>query len=608
MAHARSKQANRELVEQFLVWMRDDKGCQPASVYDYASRLERFLDFAGPLPLNNVKVGVLRAWVNRPKSGRAHGTIGKPATRSKDVAVLRSLFNYLHASELVERNPTVLLVAPKVHNRNPKPIPEDIWIRLWNSSTLTSDARVVLGLGFFVGLRREEIVRLSPAHFIVPPRMLIGFTRKGGGDDVTDRDARFSGTASGEHKTTFGYDADGNTTSIVAYLDGSPIPAASTTASYTSAGQMATWTETIAGIAKDGAYGWDQDGTLTSRTIAGVTETYFHDLRGLEIGGLPHGGGSFGRTYNGNGALASLQFANGVTTTIAYDLADRPTDRIAKRPDGTTLAAWEHVAYDDDDNRLSELVNQRQADGTTRTGVGEYHYDQLNRLDVAKEPFDTLVVPYILDDAGNVITEMNSVFTYTANRLTTRTNVLPTLVPGPFAPMPQFDTSTYSYDHYGNRSREDRLGNVATTTYDAASHTANFNGLGGATSVNYTYDGLDRMAKRFDSTNTTTLFFHDGLSGQVALETDAAGAVQTRYILDSTSEALGRVDNENPATRTWHVTDERGNLAALVKNTTADVDATFAYDAFGKDRPDLASTNGATSPAQIPTQPTGPNN
>lgn len=186
MASARQKQANRELVEQFLVWMRDDKGCQPASVYDYASRLERFLDFAGPLPLNNVKVDVLRAWVNRPKGGRAHGTIGKPATRSKDVAVLRSLFNYLHASELVERNPTVLLVAPKVHNRNPKPIPEDVWIRLWNSSAITDEARVVLGLGFFIGLRREEIVRLSPTHFSLPPRMLIGFTRKGGGDDVTE--------------------------------------------------------------------------------------------------------------------------------------------------------------------------------------------------------------------------------------------------------------------------------------------------------------------------------------------------------------------------------------------------------------------------------------
>lgn len=186
MGFSTTEQANRELVEQLLVWMRDDRGCRPASVYDYASRLERFLDFAGPLLLNNVKVDVLRAWVNRPKGGRAHGTIGKPATRAKDVAVLRSLFNYLHASELVERNPTVLLVAPKVHNRNPKPIPEDVWMKLWNSSALTDEGRAVLGLGFFIGLRRQEIVRLSPAHFSVAPRMIVGFIRKGGGDDVTE--------------------------------------------------------------------------------------------------------------------------------------------------------------------------------------------------------------------------------------------------------------------------------------------------------------------------------------------------------------------------------------------------------------------------------------
>jgi integrase/recombinase XerC len=173
------------LVREFLTWQQDVRGRQASSVYDYATRLQRLLLHLGRTPLGEARLEQLESWITRIRGGRAHGTIGAPASRAKDVAVTRSLFAYLHARGLVERNPATLLLAPTVHNRNPKPVPEDVWRQLWFSECLSDDARVVLGLGFFVGLRRQEIVSLAPSHVDVRDQRLVGFVRKGGGDDVT---------------------------------------------------------------------------------------------------------------------------------------------------------------------------------------------------------------------------------------------------------------------------------------------------------------------------------------------------------------------------------------------------------------------------------------
>ncbi len=179
------EEQNATLVTEYLHWQRDVRGRQPSSVYDYATRLERLLAHLGQTPLGAARLEQLESWITRTRGGRAHGTIGAPASRAKDVAVTRSLYSYLHARELVDRNPTTLLLAPTVHNRNPKPVAVDVWRSVWFSDELPDEARVVLGLGFFVGLRRQEIVSLAPSHVSLLSQRLVGFIRKGGGDDVT---------------------------------------------------------------------------------------------------------------------------------------------------------------------------------------------------------------------------------------------------------------------------------------------------------------------------------------------------------------------------------------------------------------------------------------
>ncbi len=43
---------------------------------------------------------------------------------------------------------------------------------------------MTLGLGYFLGLRRAEIASLKAEHLDTARGMLVGFTRKGGGDDT----------------------------------------------------------------------------------------------------------------------------------------------------------------------------------------------------------------------------------------------------------------------------------------------------------------------------------------------------------------------------------------------------------------------------------------
>lgn len=134
-------------------------------------------------------------------------------------------------------------------------------------------------------------------------------------------------------------------------------------------------------------------------------------------------------------------------------------------------------------------------------------------------------------------------------------------------------------------------GNVAATnTYDAASHSVTRNQ--GGFNISQTYDALDRMVRRSDSTGDVTLFFHDGPGQAIAFETDGNGATKTTYTLDAKGEALLKDDNAVafPSGRAYYVTDSRGSLTQLLDGAQ-NVTAVFAYDDFGKQKDALTQTS-----------------
>lgn len=177
---------NEEVVEAYLDWLRDVKGARASTVYQYAGKLHDLVGFLGGVPLADVTTQSLELWLQRPRGGRAHGEKGSPATLQRDAVIVGNLYRYGRGRGWFTADPTELLVTPPVKNRNPKPVEDGVWIPLWSRRTLSDEARVVLGLGYYCGFRRAEMAGLRRPQVDLARRRFVGFTRKGGGDDVLD--------------------------------------------------------------------------------------------------------------------------------------------------------------------------------------------------------------------------------------------------------------------------------------------------------------------------------------------------------------------------------------------------------------------------------------
>lgn len=176
--------SNGLLLRDFLVWLKFSKGVTPRTLYSYRRVLQALLLFVGSRELADVSTETLQGWVVLPRHKRA-GKQPAAATIQRDVAVLRTFFRWCVHSGVLVHSPAELLVAPPIKGRKPKPVSDAVWRKVWESP-LSDGERVFLGLGFFAGLRREELTALRRFHVDMSfgKTRLVGFVRKGGGDDI----------------------------------------------------------------------------------------------------------------------------------------------------------------------------------------------------------------------------------------------------------------------------------------------------------------------------------------------------------------------------------------------------------------------------------------
>jgi site-specific recombinase XerD len=154
------------------------------TLYTYESTLGALVRFSGKRSVCTLSASDLSGFLARPRQGRAKGQSGRAATLAREASILRGFYSWLVGLGLVQSDPTGALVPARVANVLPKAIDDRVWLQLWQSD-LADDARVVLGLGYMVGLRRAEIVALAPWQVDLANRRLVRFRRKGGGDDQT---------------------------------------------------------------------------------------------------------------------------------------------------------------------------------------------------------------------------------------------------------------------------------------------------------------------------------------------------------------------------------------------------------------------------------------
>ena len=189
VAQYEAVQRNAEMARDYLEWQKRRNRARE-TMFIYTDVVQKFLQWIGDTPLAAVPIGTVEAFIERPRLRRrpdhARGQllIGAPATRKRDVTIIRTLYRYLTDRGHISHNPALLLTSPTVHNIQPKAIPDETWVAVWHSTKLDDAERLVLGLGYFCGLRRAEIVNLSPANVDLDGQKLTGFVRKGGLTDT----------------------------------------------------------------------------------------------------------------------------------------------------------------------------------------------------------------------------------------------------------------------------------------------------------------------------------------------------------------------------------------------------------------------------------------
>lgn len=442
-----------------------------------------------------------------------------------------------------------------------------------------------------------------------------------------------SATDANASTTGYGYDDDGNLTSV-----SPPAPLGDTTMTYDPAGRVATVTD---GLGQVTGYEYDARDRLTQTTVdsgavvanfydadgnlTGTTDStkgpssYGYDALGREVWreqpgmdepfetGYDQAGnvtsvsdpaGEMGYTYNTANQLTEATEPNGTQTTFGYDANGNQTTRAlpngvvqtttrdnSGRPtriravDGPTVYSDLSYTYTAASVPTDRFAIQSETDhhgvASPAGSTTSYGYDSLSRLTTAQEKTPTGAAwaswAYSYDPAGN----------RTGQTLTGSTDDdLPATTPAASTSWGYNDanqltsrngTSTgWAYDANGNQTASPDFGTARYGVRDAMQTLTDTDD----DDTDYEYTGIGNT-NRTAAGGTT---FTNGTLG-LATEETSAGATGYRRTPDG-SLLSARKPN---GTRTYYLTDIRGSVVALTGSAGQDA-ATYDYSPYGENR------------------------
>lgn len=175
-----------QATQQWLAWCGDYRGRSPETIRAYTSACQMWVQWADNPNINEITSSDVEAFVHRVRNT---GKTGSASTINRDIGMAKSFFEWAVNQQSVPRNPALGVHGPTRRHRQPRPIPDRVWHQWWQSD-LPPGLRVALGLGFYGGLRRAEMVSLQAGQ--LRHGKLHDFVRKGGGEhslplqDMTD--------------------------------------------------------------------------------------------------------------------------------------------------------------------------------------------------------------------------------------------------------------------------------------------------------------------------------------------------------------------------------------------------------------------------------------
>jgi RHS repeat-associated protein len=363
--------------------------------------------------------------------------------------------------------------------------------------------------------------------------------------------------------TTFGYDNNGNQTSIAAPLN------RTSGQGYDELNRLTRITDPLSGVTQYGYNALDQLISVTDPRNK-VTNYTYNALGDLTEQVSPDTG-TTSNTYDSAGNLLTSTDARGKTATYSYDALNRVTSltyadqtigytydggtnqngRLTQVTDASGSTSW---AYDPQ----GRVLSRQQAMGVTKTV--NYAYDFAGRL-------QTLTLP-----SGNAIA-----YGYTDDKVTSlmlngSTVILSNVLYRPFGPIQswQWGNGTFAVREYDNDGLITDIDSAGLKSYsydDAFRITAITDAIDPNGSQSYGYDLLDRLTSA-TGTSLNQSWTYDANGNRLT----QGGSQPSTYTVSGTSNRLSSV--AGALTRTFAY-DAAGN-------TTSDGSTTITYNDAGR--------------------------
>ncbi|MGO1059171.1 DNRLRE domain-containing protein [Planococcus sp. FY231025] len=349
-----------------------------------------------------------------------------------------------------------------------------------------------------------------------------------------------------ELKWTYGYDENGNKTSVINAQTNS-----AKSFSYDQLNQLKTESNGNQLI----EYNYSPTNMWTS--IIGssgtkkFTQSFVYDTKD-QLKNVYHNGSiQVGMDYTTAGLLSERRYVNGVHSFYSNDVAQQLSN--IKVSLGTNVLFEETNDYD---------LNGNLTTVTSAFGKKVYSYDKKNQLSNQELSEFGIDESYSYDKVGNRIskstikngTTITKLYEYDANNR-----------------LISADGQLYTYDDNGNRLKDGKYSYV----YDKFNRLTSVKNLSGATISIYAYDEKGRRISKTTNGKTTNYHYDQGIN--VLFETDNSGNVTTEYIYDSfglptvmTKNNLNYYFIYNSNHEITYLTDQKGVVVA-----------SYTYDAWG---------------------------
>ncbi|MFA6379089.1 MAG: tyrosine recombinase XerC [Candidatus Omnitrophota bacterium] len=147
-------------VEKFISYLDIEKNYSKHTLLNYKIDLEEFFLYLEETPVERVDYFHLRRYLGHLRSKDL-----KTRTVARKLSSLRSFFKFLFREGLVKKNPSTLLMTPKLDKKLPKFLSEMDTARLVDAVTGTDEASLrdhaILETLYSTGMRVSELVSLN---------------------------------------------------------------------------------------------------------------------------------------------------------------------------------------------------------------------------------------------------------------------------------------------------------------------------------------------------------------------------------------------------------------------------------------------------------------